>query len=878
MTVKICDIWSKGWIKWIRGIKGIRGWIPEEFLDWLATLEEILEFEGVLDAKWVQLVATRLRGRATTWWQQVKLTYSRMGKQLEAGHRSVDDYTNEFYQLVAHNELQETEDQLVARYIGGLRVQLQDTVNLFDPVNVSSAHQRALIVERQQKRAGSGVFGGGVTVVGTGGAVRAGGSSAVPGRPTRPANIGPSNSGAKCFKCGEPGHRQSKAADEELLRNNILQSTYTIGNKICHFMIDSGSCENIVSAEAVQKLSLRSEPHPKSYKLAWPKKGGEVSVSKSALVTFSIGSRYKDSMWCDVVMMDTCNLLLGRPCQFDRSVSHDGRTNKYSFTHKGLKIVLVPNRDRDTIEPEPANPVTATNLSSLARFQEELHDVEFMFALVGREVVEEGLTSCESLPILKEFQDVFPKELSNGLLPLRHIQHYIDLQPGAALLNIPHYRMSSAEHEELRRQLSGARIFTKLDLKSGYHRIQIRVGDEWKTAFKTREGSYEWLSNAPSTFMRVMNQILQPFIGRCVIVYFDDILIYSADPEQHLAHLREVLSISRREKLYAALKKCVFMRSEVLFLGYVVAADGLRVDSSKVEAVRQWPRPTSITEVRSFHGLASFYRRFIPHFSSIMAPLTDCMKGGKFEWTNGAEMAFQKFKKRLTTATILVLLNFQQPFELHSDASKVGIGAVLSQNNRPIAFFSEKLTRAKVRYNTYDVEFYAVVQAHKSGVTNRVVDALSCRRSILSKMTIEEVYRLHGPPVSIVSDRDTRFLSHFWRSLWKMVVYSVTPRGPLDLLPVPDKTRVHGKAADFVHGLQEIHETVQNNLKNAAMKYKVVADRRRSMWSLRLAILFGLSLRRIDFLLVIARMMTIRGRILSIQGRMMWENTWQVGT
>ncbi|PKI76930.1 hypothetical protein CRG98_002717 [Punica granatum] len=261
---------------------------------------------------------------------------------------------------------------------------------------------RALIIERQQKRVGSGVFGGGVAVAGTSGAVRAGGSSAVPGHPMRPANIGTSSSGAKYFKCGEPGHRQSecrkgekramfieeelsddavyvargdgevefdeeeeivtgdgvpnmvvrrscmtpRAADEDWLRNNIFQSTCTIRNKVCRFMIDSSSCENIVSFEAAQKLSLRSEPHPKLYKLTWLKKGGEVSVLKRALVTFSIGPRYRDSMWCDVVIMDACHLLLGRPWQFDRS--------------------------------------------------EELHDAECMFALVGREVVEEGFTSCES--------------------------------------------------------------------------------------------------------------------------------------------------------------------------------------------------------------------------------------------------------------------------------------------------------------------------------------------------------------------------------------------------------------------------------------------------------------------------------------------------
>ena len=238
-------------------------------------------------------------------------------------------------------------------------------------------------------------------------------------------------------------------------------------------------------------------------------------------------------------------------------------------------------------------------------------------------------------------------------------------------------------------------------------------------AFKTREGIFEWvvmpfgLSNAPSTFMWVMNQALRPFIGKFVVVYFDDILIFSKTVSEHIEHFREVLLVLRRDQLYATLKKCEFGSPQIHFLGYIVSDKGLAVDPSKVSAIQTWPQQTTISEIQSFHGLTSFNRRFVPQFSSLMAPITDCIRTASFSWTSVASSAFAIIKDKLSSAPILALPDFTAVFELHSDASKTGIGAVFSQNSRPIAFFSENLAGARSRYNTYDIEFYAVIQEIK---------------------------------------------------------------------------------------------------------------------------------------------------------------------
>ena len=194
------------------------------------------------------------------------------------------------------------------------------------------------------------------------------------------------------------------------------------------------------------------------------------------------------------------------------------------------------------------------------------------------------------------------------------------------------YRHPIPRLDDMLDELSGSTMFSKVDLRSGYHQIRMKLGDEWKTTFKTKFGLYEWLvmpfglTNAPSTFMRLMNEVLRAFIGRFVVVYFDDILIYRKSLEEHLSHLRAVFDALRAARLYGNLEKCTFCTDRVVFLGYVVTSQGIEVDPAKIEAISSWPPPKTVTQVRSFLGLVGFYKCFVKDFSSIAAPLNELTK------------------------------------------------------------------------------------------------------------------------------------------------------------------------------------------------------------------------------------------------------------
>ncbi|XP_049357897.1 uncharacterized protein LOC125822529 [Solanum verrucosum] len=350
--------------------------------------------------------------------------------------------------------------------------------------------------------------------------------------------------------------------------------------------------------------------------------------------------------------------------------------------------------------------------------------------------------TLQSVPVVNEFPEDLP-----GLPPEREVEFGIDIIPDTKPISIPPYRMAPAELQELNEQLNdllekrfirpsmspwgapvlfvrkkygslrmsidyrqlnkGAKCFSKIDLRSGYHQVRVRDQDIPKTVFRTRYGHLEFLvmsfglTNAPATFMDLMNRLFKPFLDVFVIVFIDDIMVYSRSEEDHANHLRQVLQILRDRKLYAKFSKCEFWLRSVAFLGHIVSDKGVRIDTQKIEAVKNWPRPTTPTEVRSFLGLAGYYRRFVEGFASISAPLTKLtQKEVKFQWSDTCERSFQELKNKLTSTPVLVLPEGTEWYVVYCDPSGVGLGCVLMQHGEANVV-ADALSR-KIMASTYE--------------------------------------------------------------------------------------------------------------------------------------------------------------------------------
>jgi hypothetical protein len=270
-----------------------------------------------------------------------------------------------------------------------------------------------------------------------------------------------------------------------------------------------------------------------------------------------------------------------------------------------------------------------------------------------------------------------------------------------------------------------ARIYTKIDLRHAYHLVRIRDGNEPKTDFRTKWGSFEWLvmpeglSNAPAAFQRFMNDIFADMLDVCVVVYLDDILIYSSDMSTHRKQVKEVLRRLRQHGLYAKPEKCSFHQDRVEFLGYILSAQGLTMASDKVQVIRDWPEPRKVKDVQSFLGFANFYRRFIHNFSDITIPLTRLTrKSAAFVFGDRERSAFEALKEAFCTAPVLTHWVPDRPITIETDASDYALAAILSitldsGEIHPVAFHSRSFNSTEMNYDTHDKELYAIFEAFR---------------------------------------------------------------------------------------------------------------------------------------------------------------------
>ncbi|GJU37456.1 putative reverse transcriptase domain-containing protein, partial [Tanacetum coccineum] len=404
----------------------------------------------------------------------------------------------------------------------------------------------------------------------------------------------------------------------------------------------------------------------------------------------------------------------------------------------------------------------------------------FLASITAKETEDRsGEKRLEDVPIVQDFPEVFPEELP-GLPPTRQVEFQIDLMPGAAPVARAPYRLAPSEMKELSEQLQelsdkgfirpssspwgapvlfvkkkdgsfrmcidyrelnkltvknryplpriddlfdqlqGSSVYSKIDLRSGYHQLRVREQDIPKTAFRTRYGHYEFqvmpfgLTNAPAVFMDLMNRVCKPYLDKFVIVFIDDILIYSKNKEEHEEHLKAILELLKKEELYAKFSKCEFWIPKVQFLGHVIDCQGIHVDPAKIESIKDWASPKTPTEIRQFLGLVDYYWRFIEGFSKIAKPMTKLtQKKVTFEWGDKKEAAFQTLKTKLCSAPILALPQGDENFIVYCDASHKGLGAVLMQNEKVVAYASRQLKIHEKNYTTHDLELGAVVYALK---------------------------------------------------------------------------------------------------------------------------------------------------------------------
>ena len=440
-----------------------------------------------------------------------------------------------------------------------------------------------------------------------------------------------------------------------------------------------------------------------------------------------------------------------------------------------LKLTIGGGDQQHMVIGDPALSTTATSFKKLIHELQQ-GDQGFLVDMVhNHEVVDSTACTKEVEQVLASYGEVFQE--FHELPPTQKQDHAIHLKEGVSIPNLRPYKYSHSQKNEIERfigdmlnvgiirpsispysspiilvkkkdggwrfcvdyralnkvtipnkfpipvidelldELAGATIFSKLDLKSGYHQIRMKESDIEKTAFRTHEGHYEFLvmpfglTNAPATFQSLMNEVLKPFLRKFVLVFFDDILVYNTSMDLYLQHLSQVLQLLCDHHLKVNRKKCSFGQDSIEYLGHVISGNGVSADPKKVEAMFKWPRSKDVTTLRGFLGLTGYYRRFVRNYGKIAQPLTQLLKKEGFVWSNEAQHAFEALKTVVSQLSILGVPDFSKSFVVETDASSKGLGAVLLQEGRPLAFWSQALTERGQRKSVYERELMAIVQA-----------------------------------------------------------------------------------------------------------------------------------------------------------------------
>jgi hypothetical protein len=558
----------------------------------------------------------------------------------------------------------------------------------------------------------------------------------------------------------------------------LIEFTATVNHHPCQVLVDCGATTDFISEDFVREKGLQTSGNPTDHFVIMGN-GKRENCGLTCTVNLKAHG-YHTRRTFRVTKLPHHHVILGMPW-LSAVNPHLDFQQKICTVKQGLQTIVLGTKP----DAHPASGDVLMTAKQLCRAMRK-PDTQVLLVLLEPlnerlDLPKETPAAVESL--LQDFTDVFPKDLPKGLPPDRGFPHRIELEPGHQPPHKNPYRLSPLELEELRKQLqelidhdyiqpskspygapvlfvkkkdgslrmcvdyrmlnkitvknkhplpridelldqlSGARYFSKLDLRSGYWQVPVAAEDTVKTAFKTRYGLFEFkvmpfgLTNAPATFQAMMNHVLAPFVDKFVANILDDILIYSKTLEEHVEHLRQVLEKLREFKLYAKLSKCEFAKPEVEFVGFTVGKDGLKASPSKLAAVRDWPEPKSVKDIRSFLGFCNFYRRFVKNYAYIAAPLTELTKRDVWSGALGPEekAAFQELKDQLTSAPVLLNPDFSKPFVVHVDACDFAIGAVLLQDQgqglQPVAYESKKLSETERRWIISEKEAFALVHA-----------------------------------------------------------------------------------------------------------------------------------------------------------------------